>query len=177
VAVTIALTISIGITIYLMAPKSSQVSGVPDSDNDGIPDDEDFFNAGNGGVELSVDSFQGSCGNWFGTCRPKFTFRVDVDFDGDYDVSATSPVASGDDLQNPFSTRFDIPDDQSKIRVMLEIVDDDGGDPIDWTNDPESTWGWVEMALTPGPHSWQGTGSVGAHALVEFSGVVVALAP
>jgi len=170
VALTLlAVTVSVSIYIVIAQPGPTQVSAIQDSDGDGIRDDEDFFDHGNGGVRIRVASFQGECGNWWGPCKPIFEVGVDTDYDGDYDVSERVGPLVGNDLVNPFNHLFDVPDSATKIRFKLVITDDDGGEKIDWTNDRAGQWGYLEVALPTDPQSWSQSGTDGTRAKVSIS--------
>ncbi len=177
-ALAIGMTLlSVSVPVYLVfgTPRSTEVEGVRDSDGDGIPDDLDFYDQGNGGVSLEIGSFNGECGNWFGPCQPQFEIAIDIDFDGDYDLALKSPSLTGNELHGPFGGDFDVLDTSTRVRVEIRIVDTDGGDPIDWTANPEGRWGFVEVALPTAPHSWRQAGTVMPRADITFSLAVVGL--
>jgi len=163
------LTVSVPVYILFSSPSSTEVQGIQDSDGDGIRDDVDFFDNGNGGAKIQMVWFKGKCDNWFGPCKPRFEVAVDVDYDGDYDLTGQSGPFEGDELAMPFVGLFDIPDDATKIRFELRIIDTDGNDQVDWTNHSESRWGFVEVALPTEPQSWSQSGTVVPRASVSFS--------
>lgn len=167
--------ISIPVSIILSAPPTTEVAGIADSDGDGVADDEDFYDLGNGAVRVAVESFRGECGNWFGPCKPRFEIRVDVDYDGDYDLSRKSDALSGNRLDRPFAAVFDIPERATKIRLELRIVDTDGGDPVDWTTSPQGRWGYLEVPLPTVPRQWDERGTIVAWASVSISLDVVGI--
>ena len=154
--------------VFANPPLTTEVVGIADSDGDGVPDDKDFEDHGNGGVEVSVTSFRGECGNWFGPCKPRFVILLDIDFEGDYDMKEMSGTLTGNDLTAPFKAVFDVPDDLTKVRIEVHIVDDDGGDPIDWTTSSESRWGYVEVVLPLVPRTVEQAGTVIARASVSI---------
>ncbi len=163
------LAITVPVYIVFADMPVTEVTGIIDTDGDGVMDDKDFEDFGNGGVDVQVTSFHGECGNWLGPCKPRFEVLVDADFDGDYETSRGSGTLVGNLHTNAFGAVFDIPDDATKIRVELRITDSDGDDPIDWTSSQQGRWGYVEVGLPTSPRSWSESGTLVARGSVSFT--------
>ena len=164
--------LSVTIVVSLPQPKSSvpPMMEIPDSDKDGKPDDQDRLPMGNAGVELSITTFvvKNGCGNWFPigspACDPKFRVEWDVNLDGDWDGRWSREYSDVNKIEVVFRKTIDIPDDATRLRVLMKIVDEDGGETIDYWSTSFRSWGYLELSLTQGPQGidLEGKGEVSA---------------
>ena len=147
---SVAVAVSIG---YLSNPSLSPIATLRDSDGDGVPNAEDFWDSGNGGLIVRVEVFElisGFC-DFFSNCEPSFRLRVDIDQDGVVDVARRADFEDFLDTQpliNPVSWSFDVPEDVQEIDLSLFVFELDvfsGDDVIDIHPDPESIAGWVTV--------------------------------
>ena len=153
------LTIIVGLAAgFVLAAVASNPALSPsprfrDSDADGVPDAQDFWDAGNGGLIVRVEAFQlisGFC-DFFSNCEPSFRLRVDIDQDGVVDVARRMDFEDFLDLQpllDPVSWTFDVPEDVQEIDLILSVFELDlfsGDDDIDIHPDPEFTAGWIQV--------------------------------
>ncbi len=134
-------------------PSLSPFPAIRDSDADGVPDAQDLWDAGNGGLVVRVEVFElisGSC-DFFSNCEPSFRLRVDIDQGGVVDVARRADFEDLLDAQpliDPVSWTFDVPDDTQEIDLILFAVELDifsGDDDIDIHPDPEFAAGWIKV--------------------------------
>lgn len=148
---------------------------IPDTDRDGVPDDRDRIIRGNAGVDLSITDFRASdgCKNWLPiwnpACDPTFEIRWDKDSDGEWDGHWSKDYTDTNDIEVVFQTTIDIPDDLTRLRILIEVVDGDGGETIDYWSETYSSRGYIEISLTQGPQSVKlaGKGAVSASLIVN----------
>lgn len=164
-AIVVAVVVIVVLILYL--PILSPF-GEKDSDGDGVPDNEDFWDSGNGGVRISITHFSGDCDNWFGSCEPEFTIKVDVDNDGVYEQSKTRTFGDYDEMYDVMEFDVDIEDDQSAIAFTIEVWDDDGNDKIDYN--PTTGVAWMEHTVNfPYSHDdWSSSGLGSTRCLLEY---------
>ena len=99
-----------------------------DSDGDGISDDEDIYDSGNGGIKVCITYYKadGSSDHEGGVPDPYF--KIWVDIDGDYQIdpgeSKTSSVYTDqEEICYPLSFTVDIDDDVSAIYIQINAYD------------------------------------------------------
>ena len=154
----LAVIASIVVVAFVLAsvvsnPALSPFPQVRDSDADGVPDAQDLWDAGNGGLIVRVEVFElisGFC-DFFSNCEPSFRLRVDIDQDGLVDVARRADFEDFLDarpLIDPVSWTFDVPDDVQEIDLILLVFELDvfsEDDDIDIHPDPEFTAGWITV--------------------------------
>ena len=102
-----------------------------DSDGDGIGDNADFYDQGNGKIYCKITYYDGDSSpdgefGLAGEIDPYFIISFDVDGDGDCEYEYTSKVyGETDELFDPFSKTLDIPDDVQYIWVEVVALDSD----------------------------------------------------
>jgi len=140
-----------------------------DSDSDGLGDNADFYDSGNGGIQVTVTYFLGDCGNWFGDCDPQFKIEVDINNDGTYDVEKTVSYYDDDELFNPITFKVDIDDDEPTIKFQILLKDLDGGETIDYHQDPQYSWHIHNVNKPYSYRAWSYQGLGTPSCLLEYS--------
>jgi hypothetical protein len=116
-----------------------------DNDSDGVGDNSDFYDQGNGKVEIAILSYvsDGSMDLPPGA-DPYFNIFVDTDGDSTFDFSVTSNTFWDNDTWiNPYSVIIDIPDYTSTVSFYIEV----------WENEPEIARSYpVDYTPTYGTH-------------------------
>ncbi len=134
-------------------PSLSPFPAVRDSDADGVPDAQDLWDAGNGGLIVRLERFElvsGFC-DFFSNCEPSFRLQVDIDQDGVVDVARRADFEDFLDAQpliDPVSWSFDVPEDVQEVDLILFVRELDifsGDDDIDIHPDSEFTAGWIKV--------------------------------
>ncbi len=134
-------------------PSLSPFPAIRDADADGVPDAQDLWDAGNGGLVVRVEAFElisGFCDS-LSTCEPSFRLQVDIAQDGVVDVARRADFEDFLDTQpliDPVSWTFDVPDDTQEIDLILLVLELDifsGDDDIDIHPDPEFTARWITV--------------------------------
>lgn len=179
VGLTIALvTISISIPVYIIFGTSESVPAafIGDLDNDGVPDNEDFYDFGNGGIRIEIRDFEGACGNWLEPCEVKFRLLVDDDLDGSYELVRESSLGDTNAAHEVMSEDVDIPETSTIARFKIEVIDQNslvGGDHVDYLSGTSDRWGYFEVDLTSGYFFWEGRGDDVPWCSFEVSAIVV----
>lgn len=158
----LAVSVSVPIYIFLGTPEHVPAEVIGDFDGDGVPDNEDFYDSGNGGVEIKISDFVGSCGNWLEPCEPKFRLLVDGNGDGSYEQVRERSFGDTDTVQEVMVERFDIPDAATKVKFKIEVLDQNslvGGDHMDYLSHLDDRWGFFESDLTSGHSQWTKKGN------------------
>ena len=123
-----------------------------DSDSDGIGDNTDFWDSGNGGLVIKIERFElivRIC-DFFSNCEPSFRLEVDIDGDGVTDVSRRADFVDFLDtmaLTNPVEWAFDIPDNTVSVDLIIFVLelDIDIDDQIDVHPDSQFIAGFVSV--------------------------------
>lgn len=142
----------------LLTPAISPIPAIRDTDADGIVDNVDFWDTGNGGLLVRIELFEliaGSC-DFLSNCEPSFRLQVDTDRDGVLDLSRRADFQDFLDtepLVNPVSWTLDIPDDASAIdmTVFVRELDLRLHDEIDVHPEPALLAGLI-MVTSPFPY-------------------------
>lgn len=132
-----------------------------DMDQDGVGDNADLYDHGNGKIMISIDSYQGD-GLETGGGDPYFIIYFDehgVYGSNHYEERRGSQVfMDTETLSSPFSAVFDVPDDISKVKFMIEVWDKGrvGDTLIDYGSATSGQEGKVEQPIVCSPffHSW-----------------------
>lgn len=166
--------IGVSVTIVINRPPERQVPPVmrhvPDTDGDGVPDDQDLLIRGDAGIRVQVESFQAknSCGNLLPLfnprCQPKFMLSIDTNLDGFWDETYEKAFKDTNTVSSVFDEVVDVPDSATRVRVYLTIVDQDGGDSIDFWSAHYPQLGSIDISLCQGSQSldMEGHSSVSA---------------
>jgi hypothetical protein len=174
----VAITVSVPVYIYLSAPSNVPVRLVGDLDNDGVPDNEDFYDLGNGGIRIEIRDFQGECGNWLEPCEAGLKLLVDDDLDGSYEHVRERSLGDANAVQEVLTGDFDIPETATIIRFRIEVIDHNslvGGDHVDYLSGTSDRWGYFEVDLTRGHFSWEGSGDDLPHCSFKIMAEVVGI--
>ena len=100
-----------------------------DSDGDGVGDNSDLFDGGNGGVRISLDTFEflGYEGTYYRQRyypNPWFQVKVDLDGDGYFERVYESEVFNGTrTLSSFFEVTLDVPDRLDSITFTIFAYD------------------------------------------------------
>lgn len=135
-----------------------------DSDSDGVGDNEDICDDGNGGIRITIDSYQGdNSGDESSYPDPYFTIKLDIDDDDEWEFSDTSQVYVDDDsIDEPFKLVIDVPEHLASIRFTIEIMDEDfwtGDDHIDYRGQDANYWSIYTRSTSILPITWTENGS------------------
>ncbi len=153
VVVGSVVTVVLVLGAVAFTPSLSPFPAIRDADADGVPDAQDLWDAGNGGLVVRVEAFElisGFC-DFFSNCEPSFRLQVDIDQDGVVDVAQRADFEDFLDTQpliDPASWTFDVPDDMQEIDLILFVPELDifsGDGDIDIHPDPEFTAGWIKV--------------------------------
>ncbi len=151
VASVVAVVLVLGAVAF--TPSLSPFPAIRDSDADGVPDAQDLWDAGNGGLIVRVEVFEllsGFC-DFFSNCEPSFRLQVDIDQDGVVDVASRADFKDFLDAQpliDPVSWTLDVPEDAQEVDLILLVFELDvfsGDDDIDIHPDPAFTAGWITV--------------------------------
>jgi hypothetical protein len=100
-----------------------------DSDNDGVGDNSDLFDGGNGGVRISLDSFEflGYEGTYYRERyypNPWFQVKVDMNDDGVFDKTYSSEIFNYTrNLEGFFELTMDVAEDRDSITFTIFAYD------------------------------------------------------
>lgn len=153
----------LSVTVVVTLPQAEKAIGpmveIPDRDKDGVPDDRDLDPGGNALVKLSLTEFHGkdACGNWLPlgnpACDPEFQVEWDINMDGNRDGHLSKKYTDTNSITNVLQETIDIPEDSTRIWVIVQIIDRDGDEVLDYWSDMSPNWGYVELRLTHGGES------------------------
>lgn len=175
----------IGLTLFSFTFVSSPpqeefypVYEIGDGDKDTYPDDVDFYLNGDGGVRITVTSFEGrdSCKNILPLlnprCQPKFWIAIDTDGDGKFDDVEGNDERSFKDrnaVEDALSVKANIPDDFTRVVFLIRVKDTDGDNWIDYWPGDKRSHGYFEFNLREGSRTWtyEGDGEVRCRIVVK----------
>jgi len=162
--VLLAVTVAIPLTlVFTFAPPGGVVvEPLLDDDSDGILNDKDFYDNGDGGIHIIISDFHGNCGNLlWEPCEPKFRLSIDADDDGSFETINETTFKDTNHVESVLQKTVNVPDDLTKVSFTVEIWDMNsivGGDYIDFVKDT-GKWGEFEFDLSEISHQWNENGS------------------
>ncbi|MBC7107318.1 MAG: hypothetical protein H5T41_00765 [Methanomassiliicoccales archaeon] len=128
-----------------------------DSDNDGVGDNADFYDHGNGKIKISIDWYQGDGTAEFWTYGdPYLVSLVELDNDGIFEHTYTSDVVTDDEaLDHRYYITIDVPDNHNVLKFEIEVFDRDlrESEIIDHNPEPGYT-GFCHTVTAPFSDSW-----------------------
>jgi len=178
VAITLlAISIPVTLVISLGSPGGVIVEPVLDTDQDGIPNDKDFYDYGDGAVQIRIMNFQGTCGNLWEPCESKFRLSIDSEGDGSHETVVEVKFNDRDQVEEVLQKTVNVPDDLIKVSFTVEIWDMNsivGGDYIDFVKGT-GKWGTFEFDLSETSKQWNEKGSEVPYCSVTLEAFVIGI--